>query len=92
MFCRRGTDEVPGCGAAPLNAGGPKEEWPSRNRIQRVVSRLSNSRQITKKPPPGRRTRETARMRSPGVLYRPALTVRVVRDGRPLKNACAIVQ
>jgi hypothetical protein len=28
----------------------------------------------------------------PGVLYRPALTVRVVRDGRPLNNACAIVQ
>jgi len=28
----------------------------------------------------------------PGVLYRPALTVRVVRDGRPLKNACVIAQ
>ena len=28
----------------------------------------------------------------PGVLYRPALMVRVVRDGRLLKNACLIVQ
>jgi len=65
VFCRRGTDEVPRCGAAPLNARGPKAEWPSRDRIQRVGSRLFDTRQITKKPPPGRRTRETARMRSP---------------------------
>jgi hypothetical protein len=28
----------------------------------------------------------------PGVLYRPASTMRVVRDGRPLKNTCATVQ
>jgi hypothetical protein len=60
VFCRHGTDEVPRGAAAPLNAGGPKEEWSSRDRIQRVVSRLFDTRQVRRKPPPGRRIRETA--------------------------------
>ena len=91
MFCRRGTDEVPGWGAVLLDAGDPKEDWPSRDRIQRFVSRLFETRQITKsRLPVGEPERRPGCV--PQWCYRPAWLVRIVHDGRPLKSACAGVQ